>query len=95
MKKRTYIVKQDKGCDIASVAYIVTDMLYNNSNEIDVDPVLSDEDVYEVSLTDRYWEVRIATDRTKSCPITRENADCIFEIDDDYVIGLKEVYMIM
>ena len=95
MKKRTYIVKQEKGNDIASVVYKVTDMLYKEPNKIDVDPVSSDEDEYEVSLTDRYWEVRITTDRTKSCPITRENADCIFEIDDDYVIGLKEVYMIM
>ena len=94
MKKRTYIVKQEKGNDIASVAYKVTDMLYKEPNKIDVDPVLSDEDEYEVSLTDRYWEVRITTN-TKTCPITRENADCIFEIGDDYVIGLKEVYMIM
>lgn len=59
MKKRTYIVKQEKGNDIASVAYKVTDMLYKNSNEIDVDPVLPNEDEYEVSLTDRYWEVRL------------------------------------
>ena len=94
MKKRTYIVKQEKGNDIASVAYKVTDMLYKEPNKIDVDPVLSDEDEYEVSLTDRYWEVRITTN-TKTCPITRENADCIFEIGDDYVIGLKEVYIIM
>ena len=94
MKKRTYIVKQEKGNDIASVAYKVTDMLYKEPNKIDVDPVLSDEDEYEVSLTDRYWEVCITTN-TKTCPITRENADCIFEIGDDYVIGLKEVYMIM
>ena len=94
MKKRTYIVKQEKGNDIASVAYKVTDMLYKEPNKIDVDPVLSGEDEYEVSLTDRYWEVRITTN-TKTCPITRENADCIFEIGDDYVIGLKEVYMIM
>lgn len=94
MEKRIYIAKQEKGNDIASVVYQVTDMLYKEPNKIDVDPVLSDEDVYEVSLTDRYWEVRITTN-TKTCPITRENADCIFEIDDDYVIGLKEVYMIM
>lgn len=94
MKKRTYIAKQEKGNDIASVVYQVTDMLYKEPNKIDVDPVLCDEDVYEVSLTDRYWEVRITTN-TMTCPITRENADCIFEIDDDYVIGLKEVYMIM
>ena len=95
MKKRTYIVKQEKGSDIASVAYKVTDMLYNNSNEIDVDPVLSNEDEYEVSLTDRYWEVRITTDRTKSCPITHENSDYMFSIGDTYIIGVKEVYMIM
>lgn len=92
MEKRIYIAKQEKGNDIASVAYQVIDMLYKEPNKIDVYPVLSD--VYEVSLTDRYWEVRITTN-TKTCPITRENADCIFEIDDYYVIGLKEVYKIM
>lgn len=92
--ERIYIAKQEKGCDIASVVYQVTDMLYKEPNKIDVDPVLSNEDEYKVSLTDRYWEVRITTN-TKTCPITCENADCIFEIDDDYVIGLKEVYMIM
>ena len=94
MEKRIYIAKQEKGNDIASVAYQVTDMFYKNSNEIDVDPGWSADDVYDVSLTDRYWEVRITTN-TKTCPMTRENADCIFEIADDYVIGLKEVYMIM
>lgn len=38
MEKRIYIAKQEKGNDIASVAYQVTDMFFKNSNEIDVDP---------------------------------------------------------
>lgn len=92
--KRIYVAKQEKGCDIASVVYKATDMLYKEPNKIDVDPVWFADDVYDVSLIDRYWEVRITTN-TKTCPITRENADYIFDIDDDYVIGLKEVYMII
>lgn len=95
MEKRIYIAKQEKGNDIASVAYEVTDMFYKDPNKIDVDPVLYADDVYDVSLTDRYWEVRITTDRTKSCPITHENSDYMFFIGKDYIIGLKEVYMIM
>lgn len=95
MEKRIYIAKQEKGNDIASVAYQVTDMFFKNSNEIDVDPGWSADDVYDVSLTDRYWEVRITTDNTKTCPITHENSDYMFEIGDTYIIGLKEVYMIM
>lgn len=93
--ERIYVAKQEKGYDITSIAYQVANMLYKDPSTLDVEPTWSNEDEYAVSLADRYWEVRITTDTTESCPITRENANCIFEIGDDYVIGLKEVYMIM
>ena len=97
MKKRTYIVKQEKGSDVWSVACEVTKAMFNTGREFDFADVngWSDWDVFDISLTDRYWEVLIRIDEDA---IKREEADYKFDIDDpdrEVEIGLKEVYMIM
>ena len=97
MKKRTYIVKQEKGSDVWSVAYEVTKAMFNTDREFDFADRngWSDADVFDISLTDRYWEVLIRIDEDS---IKREEADYKFDIDDpdrEVEIGLKEVYMIM
>ena len=51
--------------------------------------------IFDISLTDRYWEVLIRIDEGS---IKHEEADYRFGIDDpdrEVEIGLKEVYMIM
>lgn len=97
MKKRTYIVKQEKGSDVWSVACKVTKAMFNTDREFDFADFngWSDENVFDISLTDRYWEVLIRIDEDS---IKREEADYKFDIDDpdrEVEIGLKEVYMIM
>lgn len=97
MKKRTYIVKQEKGSDVWSVACEVTKAMFNTNREFDFADLngWSDVDVFDISLTDRYWEVLIRIDEDS---IKREEADYKFDIDDpdrEVEIGLKEVYMIM
>ena len=52
------------------------------------------DNVFDISLTDRYWEVLIRIDEDT---IKLEEADYKFDIDDpdrEVEIGLKEVYMI-
>lgn len=93
---RTYIVKQEKGSDIMSAAYKVAEVLFKNP-EVDFADRngWSDEDVFDVSLTDRYWEVFVSNDVSL---ITRKNADYKFIMspdDESLQAGLKEVYMIM
>ena len=97
MKKRTYIVKQEKGSNVLSVARKVTKAMFNTDREFDFADQngWSDADVLDISLTDRYWEVLVRIDED---PIKLEEADYKFEIDDpdrEVEIGLKEVYMIM
>ena len=97
MKKRTYIVKQEKGSDVWSVACEVTKAMFNTDREFDFADLngWSDADVFDISLTDRYWEVLIRIDEDS---IKCEEADYKFDIDDpdrEVEIGLKEVYMIM
>lgn len=96
MKKRTYIVKQEKGSDVWSVACEVTKAMFNTDREFDFADLngWSDAGVFDISLTDRYWEVTIKVDER----ITLEEADYKFYVDDIssvIEIGLKEVYMIM
>ncbi len=97
MKKRTYIVKQNKRSDVWSVACEVTKVMFNTDREFDFADFngWSNSDVFDISLTDRYWEVLIRIDEDS---IKREEADYKFGIDDpdrEVEIGLKEVYMIM
>lgn len=96
MEKRTYIVKQEKGSDVWSVACDVTNAMFNTDREFDFADFngWSDGDVFDISLTDRYWEVLIRIDEDS---IKREEADYKFDIDDpdrEVEIGLREVYMI-
>ena len=97
MKKRTYIVKQEKGSDVWSVACEVTKAMFNTDREFDFADLngWSDADVFDISLTDRYWEVLI---RINEDSIKREEADYKFTMsnsDEDLWASLKEVYMIM
>lgn len=92
--ERTYIVKQEKGSDIMSAAYKIADLFFK---QVEIEFAdrngWSDRDVFEVSLIDRYWEVRVTRDI-----ITREEADYKFTMspDDEALwVSLKEVYMIM
>ena len=94
MEKRTYIVKQEKGSSIWDVAYKVAEIMFKDP---DVDFASrngwSDADIFDESLTDRYWEVRVTRDGIK-----REEADYKFSMsptDEDLEVSLKEVYMIM
>ena len=94
MEKRTYIVKQEKGSDIMSAAYKVAELVFKNP-EVDFADRngWSDEDVFDISLTDRYWEVCVTRDN-----ITREEADYKFTMspdDESIQASFKEVYMIM
>lgn len=94
MKKRTYIVKQEKGSDMYSVACQVAECLYKAVPELDFSDRngWSDKDIYDVSLTDRYWEVFVSHDESL---ITPENADYKFVMwNDELWVGLREVYMI-
>lgn len=91
--ERTYIVKQEKGSNIWDAAYTVAEAMFKDP---DVDFAdrngWSDADIFDISLTDRYWEVRVTRDR-----ITREEADYKFTMsnkDEDLWASLKEVYMI-
>lgn len=95
MKKRTYIVKQEKGSDVWSVACDVTRAMFDTDREFDFADLngWSDKDIYDTSLTDRYWEVFVSHDESL---ITPENADYKFEMcNDELCVGLREVYMIM
>lgn len=92
--ERTYIVKQEKGSSIWDAAYTVAEAMFKDP---DVDFAdrngWSDAGIFDTSLTDRYWEVRVTRDR-----ITREEADYKFTMsnsDEDLWASLKEVYMIM
>ena len=92
--ERTYIVKQEKGSNIWDAAYTVAETMFKKP---DIDFAdrngWSDADIFDISLTDRYWEVRVTRDR-----ITREEADYKFTMsnsDEDLWASLKEVYMIM
>ena len=94
--ERTYIVKQEKGSNIWDAAHTVAEAMFKDP---DIDFAdrngWSDADVFDISLTDRYWEVLIRIDEDS---IKREEADYKFDIDDpdrEVEIGLKEVYMIM
>ena len=96
MKKRTYIVKQEKGSDVWSVACEVTKAMFKSDRDFDfADHNGWSDSVFDISLTDRYWEVLIRIDEDT---IKLEEADYKFAIDDpdrDVWVGLKEVYMIM
>lgn len=92
--ERTYIVKQGKGSNIWDAAYTVAETMFKDPDINFADRNgWSDADIFDMSLTDRYWEVRITRDR-----ITREEADYKFTMsnsDEDLWASLKEVYMIM
>lgn len=96
MKKRTYIVKQEKGSDVWSVACEVTKAMFKSDRDFDfADHNGWSDNVFDISLTDRYWEVLIRIDEDT---IKLEETDYKFDIDDpdrEVEIGLKEVYMIM
>ena len=94
--ERTYIVKQENGSDVWSVACEVTEAMFKSDLDFDFADLngWSDRGVFDISLTDRYWEVLIRIDEDS---IKREEADYKFYIDDpdrEVEIGLKEVYMI-
>lgn len=95
MKKRTYIVKQEKGSNVWDAAYTVAETMFKKPDVDFADKNgWSDAGVFDISLTDRYWEVTIKVDER----ITLEEADYKFYVDDIssvIEIGLKEVYMIM
>lgn len=92
--ERTYIVKQGKGSNIWDAAHTVAEAMFKDP---DIDFAdrngWSDADIFDISLIDRYWEVRVTRDR-----ITRKEADYKFTMsnsDEDLWASLKEVYMIM
>ena len=92
--ERTYIVKQEKGSNIWDAAYKVAEVMFKDP---DIDFAdrngWSDADIFDISLTDRYWEVRVTRERSR-----REEADYKFTMsnsDEDLWASLKEVYMIM
>lgn len=93
--ERTYIVKQEKGSNIWDAAHKVAEVMFKDPDIDFADKNgWSDADVFDISLTDRYWEVTIKVDER----ITLEEADYKFYVDDIssvIEIGLKEVYMIM
>ena len=62
--ERTYIVKQGKGSNIWDAAHKVAEVMFKDP---DIDFAdrngWSDADIFDISLTDRYWEVRVTRDR--------------------------------
>lgn len=92
--ERKYVVKQENGYDIYSVALKVAKIVANDASIDFADKNgWRDDLIYDTSLVDRYWEVQII--ENESVHIASTQADYKFEIEGSGVeVCLTELFLI-
>ena len=96
--ERTYIVKQEKGSSIYDVAIKVAKSLNVKSPSIDFADRNGwrDDDIYDISFIDRYWQVEVCIFRGERLMIAQPRIGHYkFEIENENIeVCISEMSLI-
>lgn len=98
--ERKYVVKQEKGSNVWNVAIKVAESLGIKSPSIDFADRNGwcDDNVFDVNLIDRYWQVEICTYRGNVLTKSKPGADRYkFEIEHENIeveVCISEMFLI-